>query len=339
VVGAVVLGTIQRRTNRPGRRPPWLYSGRPVSDDEGPGTITSGSLAGTRSTPVAIIGAGRVGTALGVRLDRAGYRVVAATGRDATRARLQRYLPFVQYLPPESAAQAAKAGDVVIIGVIDDLIAPTCVAVAEAEGFRSGQHVLHLSGSVSLDALTPAGSAGAEVLSLHPLQSFPDVDEGIARLPGSGVAVTARTEEGAAFGEALARDAGGTPFRLPDEVKPLYHAAAVFASNYLVTVEGMADHLFRLSGLEEPLRLYAPLVRTAFERTMAMCPQAALTGPAVRGDVGTIARNLEALSKHAPEAVPAYVALARVAAEIALRAGRLTGPDHERLDEELGRWR
>jgi predicted short-subunit dehydrogenase-like oxidoreductase (DUF2520 family) len=262
---------------------------------------------------------------------------MAASGRDATHDRLRRYLPSARYIPPESAAEVVRAGEIVIIGVTDDLILETCRAVAGRVG--PGQHVLHLSGSVGLDALAPAREAGAEVLSLHPLQSFPDVEEGVARLPGSGIAVTALTQEAAAFGEALARDAGGVPFRLPDEVKPLYHAAAVFASNYLVTVEGMADHLFRLAGLEEPLPLYAPLVRTAFDRTLAMGPEAALTGPAVRGDVGTIRRNLEALSSHAPEAVPAYAALAGIAAGIAERAGRLSGADRARVEEELGRWR
>ena len=85
------------------------------------------------------------------------------------------------------------------------------------------------------------------MLSLHPLQSFPDVETGIERLPGSGIAVTATTDDDAAFGERLARDLGAMPFRLDDEVKPLYHAAAVFAANYLVTVEALAERIM-LSG-------------------------------------------------------------------------------------------
>jgi predicted short-subunit dehydrogenase-like oxidoreductase (DUF2520 family) len=288
---------------------------------------------------VAVIGAGRVGTALAVLLERAGYRLVAATGREATRERVGRYLPTTKYLPPEQAPTAAAAGEIVVLGVTDDLIQPTCSGLAERGGVVPGQVVVHLSGSVGLNALDPASGAGADVLSLHPLQSFPDVDEGIARMPGSGVAVTAREERLLRFGERLAESIGGKPFRIPDEVKPLYHAAAVFCSNYLVTVEAVADRLFREVGLPDPLPLYAPLLRTAFDRTMTMGPEAALTGPAVRGDAGTIARNLQALAEHAPDTVPAYVALAGVAAEIAHRSGRLTPDQRTRVDQELDGWR
>ncbi|HCO02685.1 MAG TPA: DUF2520 domain-containing protein, partial [Actinobacteria bacterium] len=104
-----------------------------------------------------------------------------------------------------------------------------------ASGWRSGQTVAHLSGSASLHVLEAARERGANVLSLHPLQSFPDVETGLARLPGSGVAVTALDEEIAAFGERVVRSMGARPSRLADAAKPLYHAAAVFCANYLVT--------------------------------------------------------------------------------------------------------
>src|SRR5207247_1929880 len=99
------------------------------------------------------------------------------------------------------------------------------------------------------------------VLSLHPLQSIPDVDEGIRRLPGSGMAVTATADEARRLGERLATGIGCVPFRLADEAKPLYHAAAVFCSNYLVVVEALAERVFRTAGLEDPVPLFAPLAR------------------------------------------------------------------------------
>jgi predicted short-subunit dehydrogenase-like oxidoreductase (DUF2520 family) len=195
-----------------------------------------------------------------------------------------------------------------------------------------------LSGSVGLEALNSAALQGANIFSLHPLQSFPDVETGIARLPGSPIAVTAREEEAFAFGEGLARDAGGRPFRLADEVKPLYHAAAVFCSNYLVAVEGMAEHLFRLAGLVDPLPTFQPLARAAFDSTFALGPANALTGPAARGDAGTIERNLVALAERAPEAIAAYVSLARVAAAVAVHTGRLRPEGEARVEEVLRRW-
>jgi predicted short-subunit dehydrogenase-like oxidoreductase (DUF2520 family) len=224
---------------------------------------------------------------------------------------------------------------VVVIGVPDDLIAKGCEAMAAGGAFRPDHHVLHLSGSVGLDALDPARRAGARVLSVHPLQTIPDVDEGIERIPGSFMAVTATSERTLRFGEDLVRATGGEPFPLPDEAKPLYHAGAVFCANYLVVVEAIAEELFRAAGVDEPLAKMGPLVRTAFERTLRHGPAGALTGPAARGDAGTVSRNLEALVERAPHTAPTYWVLAYQAARIAHEAGRLTDEGLARLERTL----
>jgi predicted short-subunit dehydrogenase-like oxidoreductase (DUF2520 family) len=288
---------------------------------------------------VAIIGAGRAGTAVGVLLERAGNRVVAASGGLSTQARIQRYLTRASFVPAVNAHEASRAAEVVLLSVPDDRIAAVCAELAARDGFRRGQRVLHLSGSLGLDALERAEKAGAEVLSLHPLQAFPDVDTGVARLPGSGIAVTARTETAMAFGDWLARQAGGRPFPLADEVKPLYHAAAVFCSNYLVAVEGVAERLFRRAGLDPSLPLFAPLARAALDTALRSGPSHALTGPAARGDAGTVARNIAALREHAPEALEAYVALGRVTVELAEEAGRLSSEERRHVEEALSEWR
>jgi predicted short-subunit dehydrogenase-like oxidoreductase (DUF2520 family) len=153
------------------------------------------------------------------------------------------------------------------------------------------------------------------------------------------MAVTARTDAAFAFGEELVGAVGGEPFRLPDEAKPLYHAAAVFASNYLVVVEALAEELFRTAGVENAMEKLTPLARVSLERALAMGPADALTGPAARGDVGTLARNLWALGERAPHLVPAYWVLARHAARIAHDAGRLSAEDRGRIEEVLSRAR
>jgi predicted short-subunit dehydrogenase-like oxidoreductase (DUF2520 family) len=280
------------------------------------------------------VGSGRVATALGVLLAEAGYSVVAASGRSGTRARVNRFLPG---LPVVSHQEAAAAASVVILGVPDDAISSTCLAIASS--LRPEQSVIHLSGSASLEILQGAREAGAGVLSLHPLQTFPGVVQAIERLPGSGIAVTALEEEGYALGERLARDVGGRPFRLDDERKPLYHAAAVFCSNYLAAVEGVAEQLFHAAGLDNPIPIFAPLARATLENVLELGPSAALTGPAARGDAGTLERNLEALREQAPWAVPAYVALAHVAAELAQGGGRLDAAGRERVEKVLAEWK
>jgi predicted short-subunit dehydrogenase-like oxidoreductase (DUF2520 family) len=284
---------------------------------------------------VAIVGAGRVGTAFAVLLGRAGHRIVALTGREATARRAERYLPGI---PLVAVSEAAARAAVVLIGTPDDAIGGTCSALAESGGL-AGKAVVHLSGATPLDALEPARAVGATVLSVHPLQTFADVDSALERLPGAGVAVTALSEEGHGLGERLASDVGGRPFRLPDEVKPLYHAAAVFASNYLVAITALADEVFRAAGLPDPLSLSMPLQRATLENVAAMGADDALTGPAVRGDAGTVARNLEALARGAPAAVPAYVVLADVALDLGTRSGRLSAEGRAAVEEVLAAWR
>jgi predicted short-subunit dehydrogenase-like oxidoreductase (DUF2520 family) len=285
---------------------------------------------------VAVIGAGRVGTAVAARLLDAGHRIVAISGRAGTVDRAARYLPGVPIRP---APIAARGAEVVIIGTPDDLIEPMATSLAGEGALGEGQTAMHLSGATSLDALSAPRAAGAEVLSLHPLQTFPDVDAALARIPGSGIAVTALSEPGYVLGERLVRDVGGRSFRLADEAKPIYHAAAVFASNYLVAITALADELFRDAGMPEPAELFLPLQRATLDNVAAMGPAAALTGPAVRGDAGTVAANIEALAKYAPEAVPAYVALADVALDLAHRSGRLSTAARAAVEGVLDSWR
>jgi predicted short-subunit dehydrogenase-like oxidoreductase (DUF2520 family) len=275
-------------------------------------------------------------TAFGVLLERAGYRVVAVSGRRPSHDRAKRYLPFAQFLLPE---EAARGSDVVIFGVPDDLIMKGCEVMADAGAFRRRQRVVHLSGSVGLDALAPAKKKGAEVMSVHPLQTVTDVDAGVERLPGSAMAVTATTAPAFQAAEELVTAVGGEPFRLSDEAKPLYHAAAVFSANYLVVVEALAEELLRASGVEDPMSKIAPLARNALDRTLELGPAAALTGPAARGDIGTMTRNLQALGEHAPHLVPTYWVLARQAARIAYDSGRLSTEARGQIEEILGRVR
>ena len=280
-----------------------------------------------------VVGAGRVGTALAVLLRRAGHAVVGASGRERTRERVERFLPGV---PLVTSSEAARRAEVILLAVPDDAIAEACADVAGVLG--PDHSVVHLSGALGLDGLAAAAATGAATLSMHPLQTFPGVAEAVERLPGSAVAVTAETEGARALGERLARDAGGRPFRLGDRWKPLYHAAAVFASNYLTAILGLAEEAFAGAGLEDPRSAFGPLARASVENALALGAGPALTGPAARGDVGTIRRNLEALAEHLPEAVAPYVVLARAAAGAAHQAGRLDEAGRGRIEAELASW-
>jgi predicted short-subunit dehydrogenase-like oxidoreductase (DUF2520 family) len=288
---------------------------------------------------LAVVGAGRVGTALAVLWRRAGHSILAVSGGPATPERAAKHLPGVPVL---DNVAAARGSHVVVIATPDGAIAGVCDELARGDVLGSGVAVGHASGAVGLDALTPAEAAGALTFAIHPLQACPTVDAAVDRIPGAGFAVTSDTEEGFALAERLALEVGGRPFRLPDEAKPLYHAAAVFASNYLVAVTAIAHELFdRATGAETETAaaMLGPLQEATLANVERDGPAVALTGPAVRGDALTVDRNLRALAERAPEAVRPYVALADLALELAERSGRLPTAGREAVEEVLDRWR
>ncbi|HSL65975.1 MAG TPA: Rossmann-like and DUF2520 domain-containing protein, partial [Gaiellaceae bacterium] len=233
---------------------------------------------------------------------------------------------------------AASAAELVVLAMPDDAIEATAAALAEAAAIGRGTWVTHVSGALGLDALAPVVATGARRLAIHPLQTFPDVASALDRLPGCSIAVTAEDEEGAVLGERLGRDLGGRPFRLPDDRRPLYHAAAVFASNYLVVASAVAESLLAAVGVPDAAAALAPLQRASLENVERLGPGRALTGPAVRGDAGTIRRNLEALKQDAPELIPAYVGMARAALDVAERAGRLPRGARAAVEDVLAAW-
>lgn len=282
---------------------------------------------------VSVVGAGRVGTAMAVLLGRAGHRIVAVSGRGPTRDRASRFLSDVPFLDP---VDAARAGELVLIGVPDDAIPVLVGQIAAAEGFRSGQWVAHLSGASGLEVLSPGRASGARPLALHPLQTFPDVAGALERIPGCAMAVTAEDAEGYTVGERIADDLLARPFRLDDAMRPLYHAAAVFASNYLIVASGIAEDLFRRAGVPDASSAMLPLQRATLDNVERLGPAEALTGPAARGDVTTIERNLAALRASRPDVVPAYVELCRGALELA--SGRLPEARRAAVEEVLARW-
>jgi predicted short-subunit dehydrogenase-like oxidoreductase (DUF2520 family) len=284
---------------------------------------------------VAVVGAGRVGTAVALLLREAGHRIVAVSGRRETGARAERYLTGVAVT---TDASAARAGELVLLGVPDDVIAEVAQRLASDGALHEGQWVAHLAGASGLDELAAVRATGARVLAIHPLQTLPDVEGALERIPGCAIAVTADDEDGYALGERLANDLRGKPFRLSDEQRPLYHAAAVFASNYLVATVALGEELFAVAGLPDPAGATIPLARATVDNLERLGPDLALTGPAVRGDAGTIAKNLAALKRSAPHAVPAYVQMARVALDLGARSGRLGEDARARVEEVLARW-
>ena len=265
----------------------------------------------------AVIGPGRVGTALGMALAHAGYDVVAVAGRGQ-----EALDDFVRRVPSAAAlplAEAGRAADLVIVAVPDDDLAGVVRAAARDDGVAEGSRWVHVSGGHGTDVLRPVHVAGAAVAACHPAQTFPDPDAGLAALPGCSWAVTA-AEQDLGWARVLVTDLRGSPVTVPARGRTLYHAGLAVGSNATATVVTLARDLLLGAGIEDPAAFLGPLVTTSAANA-ADRGAAALTGPVRRGDAGTVAAHLEELREALPEAVGAYVEVARLALSYARRAG------------------
>ena len=265
----------------------------------------------------AVIGPGRVGTALGMALADAGYRVEAVAGRSEENLR-----QFAQRVPTatiRTPAEAAASAELVVVAVADDVLGEVGAGVARDDGVAEGSRWVHVSGGYGTEILRPVQLAGAAVAACHPAQTFPDPDRGRASLPGSSWAVTAE-EQNLGWARVLVTDLRGTPVTVPARSRTLYHAGLTVGSNATATVVTLARDLLLGAGIEDPGAFLGPLVTTTAANA-ASAGAAALTGPVRRGDAGTVAAHLEELRETLPEAVDAYLALSRLALGYARRAG------------------
>jgi predicted short-subunit dehydrogenase-like oxidoreductase (DUF2520 family) len=234
---------------------------------------------------IAVVGAGRLGTALAAALRASGATVDGPLGRGA-----------------------APRAEVVLLCVPDREIGAAAAAVTP------GPLVGHCSGMTGLAPL-----AGHEAFGLHPLMTVP-TGAPPSVFAGAGCAVAGSTERALAVAEALAERLGMRPTRIEDEDRAAYHAAASIASNFLVTLEAAAERL--AAGAGAPRELLVPLVRATVDNWAAHGPERALTGPIARGDERTVARQREAVAERAPDLLDLFDALAAATRELATAGAR-----------------
>ena len=268
---------------------------------------------------VGVVGAGRVGTALGAALARAGHDVVAVSAVSAaSRRRAEALLPGVPVLPvPEVVARAG----LVLLSVPDDVLPGLVEGLVTTGTIAPGQLLAHAAGRYGYGVLDPATRAGALPLALHPVMTFTGTAVDAARLAGCSWGVTAPAPL-RPVAEALVVEMGGEPEWIEEELRPLYHAALAHGSNHLITLVAEVIDLLRLAGVAEPGRLLGPLLGASLDNALR-AGDAALTGPVARGDAETVGAHLQRLAAASPRSVDAYVALARLTADRALAAGRL----------------
>ena len=269
---------------------------------------------------VGIISAGRVGTALGLALERADHVVVACSAISGASRRLaQRRLPDTPVLPVPEVADSAE---LLLLTVPDAELPGLINGLAATGAVRRGTIVAHTCGAKGVAVLAPLTEQGCVPLAIHPAMTFTGADEDITRLAETCFGITAADEIGYAIAQALVLEIGGEPFRVREDARTLYHAALAHGSNHVVTVVADALDALRaaLSGQEllgqEPVgdapgglaeRILGPLARAALENTLHR-GQAALTGPVARGDAAAVGGHLNALDEIDSELAQSYCA-------------------------------
>jgi predicted short-subunit dehydrogenase-like oxidoreductase (DUF2520 family) len=234
---------------------------------------------------LAIIGRGRLGTALADAFTDAGLVVRGPLGRGAD----------------------AAGADVALLCVPDSEIASAAALIAP------GRLVGHCSGATELAPLAPH-----EAFSLHPLMT---VTAGGARFAGAGAAIAGSTDRALDLARHLATALGMRPVEVADEDRVAYHAAASIASNFLITLEAAAERVAGSAGVDRDLLV--PLVRAAVENWAALGPERALTGPVARGDELTVAAQRNAIAERAEDLLPLFDALVAATRELAAGEAQL----------------
>lgn len=268
---------------------------------------------------IGIVGAGTVGSALTIKLAENGYHVVAVSSRTYNSAKnLAQKIEGLQAVASNQAV--ADIADIVFITT------PDCVIpeVAAELRWHKGQSVVHCSGADSTETLQSAQKMGANTGVFHPLQTFASIKHAINNLPGSTFAIEAEEPLLSTLKE-MAERLNCRWIELKAKDKVIYHAAAVIACNYLVTLVKLADDLWQTFGIprDQATQALLPLLKGTLNNIENVGIPQGLTGPIARGDIGTVKKHLDALQKEAPDVLSTYCELGLQTIPIAQAKGKI----------------
>ena len=266
---------------------------------------------------IGFIGAGKVGGSLAVAMSNAGYPVVAVSSR--TPASAASFAALIDGCTPYTDLQdAVDTSDMVFISTSDDAIPQ----VAQSVKWREGQGVAHCSGAASTDVLEAAKAQGANPGAFHPLQAFSSVENGVRSIPGITFGIEGSDEMRAYLGD-LARAIGGNPVFLNAEDKPLYHLSGVMMGNLLTCLVGISAEVWEHIGYtrDDGVKALVPMMRAVAYNVETSGIPAAVAGPYPRGDLGTAAKHLQALTSQHPDLLPLYRELALAGLHLAVEQG------------------
>ena len=276
---------------------------------------------------VGVVGTGRAGSVLGAALKRAGHNIRACTAvSDISKLRAESLLPGV---PVTSIEDAVKDRDLILLTVPDDYLSQVVNGLAATNAVSPGTFVMHASGRYGIEILRPLTDQACLPLALHPVMTFTGTSIDLNRLSACPFGITT-VQTLRPVAETLVVEIGGEPIWVPEENRGLYHAALTFGANNLMTLVTQTTELLEAAGITNPEHLVAPLLGASLDNALRN-GDAAITGPVIRGDAGTVREHLRVLANFDPAVSQAYRAMARLTAIRALASGTL----QPQLAEEL----
>ncbi len=303
---------------------------------KGPGFCLSPKEVWIVSKKVGIIGAGVVGTAIGVVLHDKGYEITGVHDKksESTKTLVDR-IGCTTYASPQ---EVSRSTDILFITTNDSAIPDVVDELAQSRAFDYGQVLIHMSGAQTSAIFDKARALGAWGLSLHPLQSFASPDMAIENIPGSIFSIEG-DQEAYEIAIDIVERLKGEYFFIEQEAKPLYHAGACVVSNYLVTLVNLGIKLLQVSGVSRELagRSLLPLIKGTIKNIERAGIPDALTGPIARGDISTVLKHLDRMEVKGVDLLPLYSCLGYYTAEIAREKGTIDDEQRQDFQQILGR--
>jgi len=246
---------------------------------------------------VNIIGAGQVGKTLGHLFVK--HQLVHIEAVFNTRSQhAEEAIKWIGAGRYCATLEALPHADITLITTPDDYIEQTCSMLSKNQHIKPRDIVAHCSGALSSDALISAKKRGCFVASIHPMRSFSDLSLSVKQYPGTYCAMEGDTEAIEVL-EPLFKAIGSLTYLIEQSKKIAYHAGAVFASNYVITLAKQSIDCFVSAGMEYEFakRVALNMMQSAFQNIQHHHLEAALTGPIKRGDVNTIQQHIEHLQE------------------------------------------
>ena len=289
---------------------------------------------------ISVVGAGAVGSALVLALSEAGCNIVSIVSRSGKPALVLAKATRCKKVST-SVADISRDTELLLLAVPDNDLEEIVRQIAKKSKLKWKQVlVVHTSGINSIDVLKPLERLGARVAALHPIQSFPKTKSLRERAKSTrgiyfGAEGNRKNLEGLAQLVALL---GSRSIEIPAGAKALYHAACVFASNYVVALLNAVDEAATAGGFAGHWKeMMLPLFTTTVENALKTSPAGALTGPIVRNDLETVERHLDALKKYAPQLIPFYSMAGIEVGRVARRRGDLSPEQFQELIDTIRR--